>query len=43
MADHLSVSTECIRQMEMSALEKLRDNEDMAEAFRDYHDCRMRD
>ncbi|MEH6592251.1 MAG: sigma-70 family RNA polymerase sigma factor [Halioglobus sp.] len=43
IADHMSVSTERIRQLENSALGKLRNDEDMAEAFRDYQDCRMQD
>jgi RNA polymerase sigma factor (sigma-70 family) len=36
MADHLGVSTERIRQLEVSALGKLRDDDDVAEAFQDY-------
>ncbi|CAA0082043.1 RNA polymerase sigma factor SigA [Halioglobus japonicus] len=36
MADNLSVSTERIRQLEVSALRKLRDDENVAQAFLDY-------
>tara|TARA_R110002049_G_scaffold307897_3_gene510070 strand:+ start:983 stop:2302 length:1320 start_codon:yes stop_codon:yes gene_type:complete len=40
MADNLSVSTERIRQLEASALGKLRNDENVAQAFRDYQDDR---
>lgn len=43
MADHLSVSAERIRQLEVSALGKLRNDESMAEAFRDYQESQQRD
>jgi RNA polymerase sigma factor (sigma-70 family) len=40
---HLSVSAERIRQLENSALGKLRDDKDVAEAFRDYQGDRVQD
>jgi len=43
MADHLGISAERVRQVETSALKKLRDDEDMAEAFWDYQDYRAQD
>lgn len=36
MADHLQVSSERIRQLELSALSKLRDDRNVAQAYQDY-------
>jgi len=43
LADYLTVSTERIRQLEMSALGKLRNADGVAEAFSDYQDYQMQD